>query len=76
MILEIIIGMLIVYCISLNVKINRLKYPAKYGSPKCEQNISTLWKHDQEQQEKLSELSSRVRDLENQAGMHKPHVTL
>jgi hypothetical protein len=74
--LEIMFGILLIYCIALNIQINRLKYFAKYGSPKCEKNISSLWSMAEESKEKINELGGRVRDLEYKEGMHPPHVQL
>lgn len=76
MITEIILGLLFIYCISLHGQIKKLKYPAQYGSPKSEKNIESLWKQNEELKEAISECKSRLWEVEQQAGMHKPHVNI
>lgn len=66
----ILIGILFLYCISLNLQIKKLKYFAKYGSPKCEKNISALWEMAEEQREKTMEHGSRLSQLEQNARVH------
>jgi len=72
----IILGLLFLYCLSLHGEIKRLKYSAKYGSPRSEKNIEKLWQANEELKEKISEHNSRLWDVEHKAGMHPPHVNL
>ena len=74
MVTYIFIGLLAVYCISLHAQINKLKYTAKYGSPRSESNIKILWEENEILKEKLSDHSSRLWEVEHKAGMHPPHV--
>jgi len=76
MITEIILGVLFLYCLSLHGQIKKLKYSAKYGSPKSEKNIEKLWHTNEELKEKISEHSSRLWEVEQKIGMHPPHVNL
>ncbi len=76
MLTEIFLGLLFLYCISLHSKIRKLEYPAKYGSPKCEKNLESLWQKNEELKEQISGHGSRLWEVEHKAGMHSPHVIL
>lgn len=76
MITEIILGLLFIYCVYLHGQIKKLKYNARYGSPRSEKNIEDLWKAQEELKEKLSEHSSRLWEVERETGMHPPHVNI
>lgn len=74
MIAYIFIGLLFIYCISLNAQIKVLKYTAKYGSPRSESNINELWEVNKALKDKLSDHSSRLWEIEHKQGLHPPHV--
>jgi len=76
MITEIILGLLFLYCVFLHAQIKKLKHSEKYGSPKSEKNIETLWQINEELKEKISEYSSRLWEVEHKVGMHPPHVNI
>jgi hypothetical protein len=76
MILEFIVTGLFIYCIALHIKVKKLEYVSKYGSPKCERNIKTLWSMSEENKEKLRAHGSRLWEVEHKAGIHPPHVNL
>ncbi len=76
MVTYIIIGLLVIYCISLHAQIKKLKYTAKYGSPRSESNIKKLWEENEALKEKLSDHSSRLWEVEHKAGLHPPHVVV